>query len=132
MNCNWACWFAVILFLPLYIGHLWVMIGPLHWWCDGNMILMSYSLYTLGQMFIAYLYALESPLWLRLTKEMRWVPTIFAIISAAVWLISCIVLAIKVIINGDIWKEFEDVIQAYLIVVGLPHAVYSIYNFAMH
>lgn len=122
----------ILTFFPIFVAHLWMMMGPLGWWCGGNYLLISYTLFTFSQMAIGYLYALESPIWLRFTYAMRWVPTIFSIIGAAIWLISAIILIIKVLINGDIWKEFEDVIQAYLIVIGIPNFIYGVYNFAMH
>jgi hypothetical protein len=36
------------------------------------------------------------------------------------------------LIRGELWKSVDDIIGAYLIVVGVPQAVFSIYNFARH
>jgi hypothetical protein len=36
------------------------------------------------------------------------------------------------LIKGEIRKSVDDVIGAYLIVVGIPQAVFSWYNFSRH
>ena len=33
-------------FTLLHIAHLWMMMGPLQFWCRGNFLLYSFSLYT--------------------------------------------------------------------------------------
>ena len=44
----------------------------------------------------------------------------------------CIYQLISMLIKGEIWKSVDDVIGAYLIVVGIPQAVFSTYNFVRH
>lgn len=36
------------------------------------------------------------------------------------------------LIKGELWKSVDDIIGAYLIVVGVPQAVFSWYNFGRH
>ena len=83
-------------------------------------------------MWLSYLYAWESPIFMQYTKQQRWLPVIFSIISGSIWIVQIITFVIRLIISKDIWAEFEDVIQLYLIVVGTPQAVFAIYNFARH
>lgn len=83
-------------------------------------------------MFISYLYAFESPLWRSWTTNMRWIIIAPSIGTGLIWIVQCIVLLVKLLISGDIWKEFEDVIAAYLIVMGIPHVIFAFYNFGRH
>lgn len=127
-----ACITVVTTFVPLFLFHIWMMIWPLNWWCNGNQLLIGYTWFTFIQMIISYLYALESPLWRSWSTNMRWVVIAPAMLTGGIWIVQCITLLIKLLISGDIWKEFEDVIAAYLIVMGIPHAIFAFYNFGRH
>jgi len=129
---SWGCLSVVLTFFPLFLFHVWMMIYPLNWWCQGNQLLIGYTFYTFIQMFISYLYALESPLFRAWNTAMRWVIIAPSMLTGTIWLIQVITLCIKLLISGDIWKEFEDVIAAYLIVMGIPHAIFVFYNFGRH
>lgn len=72
-------------FSLLYIAHMWMMIGPLQFWCAGNMILYWFSIYTGFQLAISYAYAFESPLFLKLDAKLRWIPIIIGLVSGGMW-----------------------------------------------
>lgn len=84
---TFACISVVTTFLPLFLFHIWMMIYPLNLWCNGNQILIGYSWFTLIQMIISYLYALESPLWKSWSTNMRWVIIAPGLVSGGIWLV---------------------------------------------
>lgn len=100
----------MVTFFPLYLFHIWMMIGPLQGWCRGNTIMIMYSVYTFLQLVVSYLYAWQSPYWLTFPTAIRWIPAALGLATGGMWIASCIILIIKVMMNGDIWKEFEDVV----------------------
>jgi hypothetical protein len=84
------------------------------------MLMILSTFYTAGQMWLSYLYAWESPLFMQYTKQQRWTPIILSIISGSIWILQVLFFAVKLLLSKDIWAELEDVVQLYLIVVGIP------------
>lgn len=78
------------------------------------------------------MYALESPYWLMMSPAQRWTPTVLSMGFAGIWSVQVVILIWDVITKGDIWQNLASVIQAYLIVIGLPNAIFSVYVFVMH
>jgi len=79
-----------ISFSLLYIAHMWMMIGPLQFWCGGNTVLYLYSTYTLGLLIISIFYALEMPIFMDIDVKIRWIPIIFGLVSGGLWVAQCI------------------------------------------
>lgn len=76
---------VAISFPLLYIAHMWMMIGPLQFWCSGNWLLYWFSVYTGFQMLISLAYAFESPLFINLEYKGRWVPIIIGLVTGGMW-----------------------------------------------
>lgn len=76
-----------ISFTLIYIAHMWMMIGPLQFWCSGNWLLYWFSVYTGFQLLISYAYAFESPIFLNLDSKARWVPIIIGLVSGGMWVV---------------------------------------------
>lgn len=72
------------------------------------------------------------PIFVNLDFKTRWIPVIFGLVTGGMWIAQCIYQLISMLIKGEIWKSVDDVIGAYLIVVGVPQAVFSTYNFVRH
>lgn len=67
-----------------------------------------------------------------MTSAQRMAPTVISMVVAGIWSVQVIILVYDVITKGDIWQNLASVIQAYLIVIGLPNAIFSVYVYVMH
>lgn len=78
---------------------------------------------------ISLAWAMNSPIITDLHYRVRAIPGWIGVGTSALWAIQCITELIKLLINGDLFKELDDIVGAYLAVLGIPHAVFTIYNF---
>jgi|LakMenE01Jun11ns_1017448.scaffolds.fasta_scaffold9802548_1 hypothetical protein len=127
-KCKANCITVLITFPLLFLFHLFMMIFPLGWWCGSNIVLFFYTLYIMFQMMISLGYAIESPLIINNNYKTRLIPIIIGYVTSGIWVVQCITVLIKLCIHGDMFKEAEDIVGAYFIILGIPPVVFSIYN----
>lgn len=127
-KCRANCITVLITFPILFFFHLFMMIFPLGWWCGGNIALHLYTMYIMFQMMISFGFAIESPLITNLPYNARLVPIIIGYVTSGIWVVQCITVLIKLCVHGDMFKEAEDIVGAYFIILGIPPVVFTVYN----
>ena len=127
-KCKANCITVLITFPLLFFFHLFMMIFPLGWWCGSNILLFFYTLYIMAQMMVSLGFAIESPLLISNNYKTRLIPIIIGYVTSGIWVVQCITVLIKLCVHGDMFKEAEDIVGAYFIILGIPPVVFTVYN----
>ena len=112
----------------MLISHVVFMIFPLKDWCGRNPILFGYTMWTTFMYLIALVNILDSPLWYQLSKGVRNIPLITGISITGLWFILLVSELIKLLVHGKVFRTASEIVAAYVIVLGIPHAAFTIYN----
>jgi hypothetical protein len=71
-------------------------------------------------MMISFGLALESPLLTNMPEISKNVVLLIGLIGTGIWVIQCLAELIKMCIAGAFFKEADDIIGAYMIILGFP------------
>jgi len=127
-DCGWACGLTLGASTLLLSSHYVVMAFPLRWWARGNICLVSYTAWTTLMYIITWFYVLGSPIYHRQDKWLKNIPLITGISITGIWAIMAVSELIKLLVHGKVFRSAAEIVAAYVVVLGIPHAAFTIYN----
>ena len=125
-HCDLSCALYTSFAGFMLFTHLAVMVGPLHGWANGNLILLFKSALTVIQ-FLNSLALVWSPAWYwRMDISYRRTAFFFALIDFVGWVTSFFGEAIRARRGNTPLDTNQEIIMAYLIVMSGPEALLSL------
>jgi len=120
----------IVLLVAAYAFHLYMMIGPLHFWGEGNLYYISTTVFLVSQTIISILLLVENYIYVFLPHWIRVGIFIMSLMSIIYWLAECIC-------GGNLFfnahrpsQSLEGIVIIYMILMNAPQMVPSIFIIA--
>jgi len=126
-QCKWGCWVYLIISGIFVVGHLYMMLGPLHAWAEANFSLLSLTLWSFFSLAISLLYVMKVQAWFMLDRWVRRLVFAFMMTYTCYYFAAVVDFIVNLFRGVTPSETTAGIVLAYLMVLGFPAATWSTY-----